>query len=264
MRGRGLAILCMASACGAYALGFEVGPLLGYGTPQERNALKSYEVNMGATTVDAGRGPGYSGRAAVRSAPWTAELAASYMKTEAITEGAYETTRVGENAWAVTAAASYALPELKMEARLELGYGRFDVVAETGRALEEPEELVWTRSDYGGDVYRAAVVFEPTLLSWRERLGLRLALGPALSYVAREGEAVAKDPWAGNERIKYGDVVADFCYGCGVDVALTGRYGAALDLRGTYKLGELRAEYPGDAAGGFYVTLAPYARFGGK
>jgi len=253
----------MASACGAYALGFEVGPLLGYGTPQERNALRSYEVNLGATTVDAGRGFIYGARAAARLEPWTAELSASYMPTEATAAAAYGTTRVEETSWRVDAAAVYAVPALRMEVALELGYGRFDVLTETGRALEEPEEVVWNRSDYGGDVYRAAVVFKPTLLSWRERLGLRLALGPAFNYVAREGEAEAKHPWAGNERIKYGDVVADFYYGCGVDVALTSRYGAAVDFLGIYKLGELRAEYPGDL-GGFYVTLAPYARFGGK
>ena len=262
MWGRGIVMLCVAAACGACALGFEVGPVLGYGTPPERNALRPYDTGL-TTTVDAGRGFIYGGRAAATFAPWTAELAASYMKTEATAAAAYGTTRVEETSWGVTASAGRVFPALRMKAGLECGYGRFDVVAETGRALEEPEELVWTRSEYGGDVYRAAVVFEPTLVSWRERFGVRLALGPALSYIAREGEAVAKHPWVRNERIKYGDVVADFYYGCGVDVALAGRYGAALDFRVNHKLGELRVEYPADAAGGFYVTVAPFARCGG-
>jgi len=265
MLGRGIIIvLVAASACGAYALGFDVGPVLGYGTPAERNALKSYEVNMGATTVDAGTGFIYGARAAATFAPWTAELSASYIPTEATTSGAYETTRVEESSWRVDAAAYDAIPALRMEVGLELGYGRFDILAETGRALEEPEEVVWDRSDYGGDVYRAAVVFEPTLVSRRERLGLRLALGPALSYVSREGMTQAKHPLREGETIKYGDWVVDFYYGCGVDVALTSRYGAALDFRLIHKLGELRAEYPGDPGGGFRVTLEPFVRFGGK
>jgi hypothetical protein len=256
--------LFAASACGAYALAFEVGPVLGYGTPPERNALKSYEVNMGGTTVDAGKGFIYGARAAASFALWTAELAASYTPTEKTLARADETTHVEENAWRVDAAAIYVIPALRMKAGLECGYGHFDVTSETTWAPEEPEGAGWYRCDYGGDVYRAAVVFEPTLVSWRERFGVRLALGPALTYVARNGDTEAKDRRREGETVKYGDVVADFYYGCGVDVALTGRYGAALDFRVNHKLGEPRDEYPGDSGGGFYVTLEPYARFGGK
>jgi len=264
LRGRGIVLLLAFAACGADALGFEVGPLLGYGTPEERNALKSYDVNMGPATVDAGKAPIYGVWMAATFAPWTAGLAASYMTTEATAEGTYETTRVEETSWGVTASAGRVFPALRMEAALELGYGRFDVLSETGRGLGEPEEAVWDRCDYGGDVYRAAVVFKPTLFSWRERLGFRLALGPALSYIAREGETEKKHRWYEGETVKYGDAVMDFYYGCGVDVAFASRYGVALDLRVIHKLAEPRDEYPGDAGGGFYVTLAPHVGFGGE
>jgi hypothetical protein len=263
MRGRGVLLLLAAAACAACGLDFEVGPVLGYGTPPERNALKSYEVNMGGTTVDAGKGFIYGARAAATSAPWTAELSASYMPTEKTLAREYETTRVEESAWRVSAAANYAVPALRMKAGLEFDYGRFDVTSETTWAPEEPAGAGWYRCDYGGDVYRAAFIFEPTLVSWSEGFGVRLALGPALTYIARNGDTEANDPRREGETVKYGDVVADFYYGCGVDVALTGRYGAALDFRVNHKLGELRAEYPADAAGGFYVTLAPFVRFGG-
>ena len=262
MAGRGIIILLVAaSAGGAYALGFEVGPVLGYGTPEERNALKAREINLGVTTVDAGNGPIFGARAATTFAPFAADLAVSYMPTEATAGPAYETTRVEESTWRVTAAVKYVSARPPLKAGLELGYSRFDVLSETGREIEGGEWLTWDRCDYGGDVYRAAFVFEPALASWREKLGFRLALGPALSYVARKGITESKHPAREGAAIKRGDVVSEFYYGCGMDAVIAGRYGAALDFRIIHKLGELRNDYPADAGGGFYVTVRPYVNF---
>jgi hypothetical protein len=249
------------SACAAGAADFALMPVVGYGTPLERNAIADRD-EQGVATADAGKGLVYGLSGAVGVARYVGTVSFRYSPTSTETAHAREVARVDEDSWRVDGRVAYKFETPPLTASLDISYGRFSVLSEafpTSGWTATPTRVY----DYGGDVYRAALLAGPRFGPVWGRVYCALIFGPAVSYVKRRGEETKRDPRFGTTTtpIDYGDTRVEFVYGGRTTLSLSRRYGLFAEFRLAEKLGEPRKDYPADPKRSYYITAGPSVNF---